>query len=261
MKKMQKIVYVIFVLGGILSESLYAGGGKEDVMPQSFTAAYNNYADLRDRHAKAHLNDTQRIAEIEAALDNLIQIKEEKYFFYFVELYNFEKFEILNRTDEKAAYNLLKSMYQSLGDRISTFPYHDVYRLAGDICSRLITFEGSALKLSSEMKQYYERGLRLNKDNPLLLIGLGNYYLFAPAIGGGSDERDLSFYDEAIKKNVPYASYMGYIWKAFTYAKKGNQQMVIRELNNALKVFPEGPFALSLLTEAKEGKDIFKQYR
>ncbi len=239
----------------------YAAGNRDVGQSAAFQARYASYVELRDSHAQKDEPVSEQIADIDAAIAALDSVKDEPSYFYLVDLYNYEKFELLNRSDQKAAYHLLKETYNSLRDKAETFPYYDMYRLFGDICSRLITFENSAIKLSSEMKQYYEKGLKLKADSPLLLIGIGNYYLFAPAIGGGSDAKAFRYYNDAEKTADSYGKYMAFIWKALAYAKVENLPAAERELGNALTVYPTGQYALLLLDQAKKGDDIFRPYR
>lgn len=99
------------------------------------------------------------------------------------------------------------------------------------------------IKMSKQANKDYLTVLEKDDKNFCAYLGLGQWYFFAPRIGGGSLEKSEEYYTSAEKVAIkPYQKYLVYLWRSQIYFKKKKKEKYQEELKKVDNIFPYQPY-------------------
>lgn len=94
------------------------------------------------------------------------------------------------------------------------------------------------IKLSMQAKKDYETAIKKDKNNFSAYLGFGQWYFYAPKIGGGSLKKAERTYKNAEKIiTEPYQQYLLHIWRSQVYFKDKQEKKYQEELEQARNIF------------------------
>jgi tetratricopeptide (TPR) repeat protein len=127
--------------------------------------------------------------------------------------------------------------------------FGEACRLLADAYQRLMNYNGMlfAMGKSSTVKKLLEKALAQDGQNYQAYISLGTYYLFAPAIGGGSVERAISLFHKGLESEDEFYDFSANIWLGAAYEKKQDFATARQFYQKALEIYPNSRWAQSSL--------------
>jgi len=146
--------------------------------------------------------------------------------------------------DKKAAQSWIDSAIENaqraivINDKAS-----DAHALLADLYGNKIGLGGvlAATRYGARVTSECERALELDPNNPRIYLVLGRKYLFAPKMFGGSLDKAVESFQEAITLDPKCDE--GFVWLAIAYRKKGDSQNAAKALQRALRLNPRSSFA------------------
>ncbi len=84
----------------------------------------------------------------------------------------------------------------------------------------------------------------LQPDSAEVMLGVGSYYLLAPAFVGGNIDKALDYLERAVKKDSLLAD--AYVRLAQVYKLKGEYQLYEKNIEEALRIDPQNELALDI---------------
>jgi len=140
---------------------------------------------------------------------------------------------------EKYNYIYEKEIKSPLLEPIITGEYHKIkdyvsrhkketysiwfYAASGDILSASLQFLsiGDAMKEGLTVRKYYDAALEQKPDFSYCLMNMAQWYYYAPAVSGGSKEKALSFFNQAVQgATCNYEAYFSNLWLSQFYFEK-----------------------------------------
>jgi len=92
------------------------------------------------------------------------------------------------------------------------------------------------------VKANLDKAQRLQPDSPVVLFGLGSYYLLAPVIAGGNKTKAEEYLNKAVKVDPYFADV--YVRLAQLAKIKGQKEKYDFYMNKALEIDPGNELAL-----------------
>lgn len=127
----------------------------------------------------------------------------------------------------------------------------DANRLLADCYMRLMNYKGSfyAMMHSSEAFKLINKAIELDQQNYTAYNSLATYYIYSPKIAGGDLNKAINTLEKALTSKDEFTNFISYLWLGLTYHKLNEQGKTIKNLNNALKIYPDNYLAKGLLKE------------
>lgn len=121
----------------------------------------------------------------------------------------------------------------------------EVYRLLADTYLRLMNYNGIlyAMGKASKAVKLLQKAVDLDAQNYLAYISLGTYYLYAPAISGGSVDKAITMFTKALASEDEFERFSANIWLGEAYGKKKEYETAERYLQAALVIYPNSQWA------------------
>ncbi len=99
--------------------------------------------------------------------------------------------------------------------------------------------QGKSISLGLEEKKVYDSMIQNGPESGLLYINAGLWYYFAPAIGGGSNAKAISFFRKAAEvAGSPYEKYFALVYLSQSEFDKNDSASCEKHLAEAEEVFP-----------------------
>lgn len=113
------------------------------------------------------------------------------------------------------------------------------YMLTGSINAKKSSAGGifSKLAYGTRVRSYFEKAKQLSADLPEVYLGLGSFYLLAPAIAGGNIDKAIENLEYAVELAPGFATANARLAQA--YKKKGNLEKYNYYLARAKELDPE----------------------
>lgn len=157
------------------------------------------------------------------------------------------KFNCLYEKDMKSPE--LKTMMMAQYEKIIAFneknPLENRNRwynvTAYDVINSTMQFlpQSSAIKYGLEEKDVYDEMMKKYPDFSYLFINTGLWYMFAPAIGGGSDVKAMDYFKNAINKaQTNYEKYYANLYYSQLLFDKKKTDEAAKYLQNAENLLP-----------------------
>lgn len=113
------------------------------------------------------------------------------------------------------------------------------------------------IRMANEARKAYELAIKKDANNFWAYLGFGQWYFFAPKIGGGSMQQAEKYYKQAEKRaDLPYQKYLVAIWKSQIYFLNKREQLYKAELDKAKSIYPNGGFYEYVTAFNKKGKSL-----
>ena len=118
-----------------------------------------------------------------------------------------------------------------------------IYSTSGNVLSSCMQFlpMTTAMTEGLTVKKYYDIALKQDADFSYCLTNIGQWYFFAPAMGGGSKAKAKESFEKAIEKaSSNYDLYFAQIFLSQCYFEEGNKNKCDELLLQAEKIIPAG---------------------
>lgn len=186
---------------------------------------------------------------------------------------NFKTLEIFNYLQqidgqEKNVKQLIDSQYDKTTAWISEQKNQNFgkwfYATSGDLLSCHLNFSSIdiIMKDGLKVKKYYENALALDENMSYALTNLGQWYYFAPKIGGGSKEKAFNCFEKAL--SVARNDAENYFAKIFLsqilFDEKKSQEESKKLLELADSLQPNGSFISQIRKINSAGLSLLRYY-
>lgn len=151
--------------------------------------------------------------------------------------------EIHEAAGEKEAYDHFTKARQFSEKALKDKETALAQRLYAEATSRLFAFKGNLYRVrhSKRVSRLLEESLQEKPKNEMTLLVQAFYYINAPGLADGDDEKGLAIFDEIIKKEHPVYNYLIYNFLADYEKDKENKDKMNSYLKKADKIFPDSP--------------------
>ncbi|MGL5254633.1 MAG: hypothetical protein ACRC9L_06555 [Brevinema sp.] len=132
----------------------------------------------------------------------------------------------------------------------------EFYAAAGSIGSRTIHFENlsSMIRISKRNMDFYEKALKIDRNYVPALIGRGQWFFYAPKIGGGDTRKAFRDFEAAYKAATSNnLKYEALIWMSQVYFRDKKPAQAAEELAKAAAIYPNGYFHTTVQDANKRG--------
>lgn len=129
----------------------------------------------------------------------------------------------------------------------------DAHRLLADTYMRLTNYNGTMYMISHgpQALELLNKAISLDKENYTAFNSLATYYINAPAIGGGSVDKGIKVLQKALESEDKFDNFISYVWLGIAYAKKKKINDAVKNLNKALEIYPNSPWAKGIFKKIK----------
>lgn len=241
---------------------------------QEFQNEVDNFMFLRMNLA-TYQKATDAINKIETYCNELFSSQIYKSFsqeeqLTFQNLKTLEIFNYLQKIDgqEKNVKQLIDSQYEKTTAWISEHKNQNFgkwfYTTTGDLLSCHLNFSSIdvIMKDGFKVKKYYENALALDENMSYALTNLGQWYYFAPKIGGGSKEKAHKCFEKALSvaRNDAENYFARIFLSQILFDEKKSQEESKKLLELADSLQPNGSFISQIRKINSAGLSLLHYY-
>lgn len=168
----------------------------------------------------------------------------------------------VNKDDKQSVINLNDCVTLSKAALKFNSNSSDARHLLADCYMKLTTYNGlgytlmhvpSALKLLNE-------SLDIDSTNYSVYNSLAVYYVNAPGIVGGGNEKGIEAFRRALSSRDEFDNFMSYVWMGAVYGIMDKRAEGLNSLQKALAIYPNNTWAKTLYNEVNtnslKGKNL-----
>lgn len=272
MKKFMILCFSLFLLGNLIfAQENYLNSSNQS---QEFQTQIDNFMFLRMNLATCKIpNDA--INKIETYCNNLFSSSIYKSFsqeeqLTFQNLKTLEIYNYLQKIDgqQEKVKQLIDSQYEKTTTWISEHKNQNfgkwVYATTGDLLSCHLNFSSIdvIMKDGLKVKKYYENSLALDENMSYALTNLGQWYYFAPKIGGGSKEKAHKCFEKALSvaQNDAETYFAKIYLSQILFDEKNTQEESKKLLELADNLQPNGTFINQIKRINSAGLSLLRYY-
>ncbi|NNK31905.1 MAG: tetratricopeptide repeat protein [Xanthomonadales bacterium] len=111
------------------------------------------------------------------------------------------------------------------------------------------------MRLAGKIRDAFERAVELDPENIDARAGLATYYINAPGVAGGSEEKALEQAEEIARRDP----YRGHMIRAAVFQSRNDEEAVEREYRAAIEASPDQASAYQALGIFLTSKERFKE--
>ncbi len=200
------------------------------------------------------LSDKELLLEVETKISQLIEKNPENYLCYYylgriksslMNLYDSAK----DKQKIKECINKAEEMFKKSVSLKDNFAESHSY--LGFIYGRKIAVEGplTGILLGKKTIKEHQRALEIDKENPIVLVNLGIYYVYTPDKWGGDKKKAEECFKKAQKISSRFVD--GYVWLGILYEGQGKEKEAIKLYQKALEIEPQNKRANTLIKKHK----------
>ncbi len=269
MKKIIVFCFSLFLLGNLIfaQENL-------SNQNQEFQTQVDNFMFLRMNLA-TYQNPTDAINKIESYCNELFSSESFKNFSQEEQLtfQNFKTLEIYNYLQkidgqQENIKQLIDSQYEKTTAWISEQKNQKFgkwfYATTGDLLSCHLNFSSIdvIMKDGLKVKKYYENALDLDENMSYALTNLGQWFYFAPKIGGGSKEKAQKCFEKAlsVSRNDAETYFAKIYLSQILFDEKNTQEESKKLLELADNLQPNGTFINQIRRINSAGLSLLRYY-
>lgn len=129
--------------------------------------------------------------------------------------------------------------------------FSDANRLVADTYQRLMNYNGKkyAMSKASEVLKLLNTAITLDAKNYQAYISLGTYYLYSPAIAGGSVNKAIAMFSKALESKEEFDCFQANVWLGKAYTKKKDVTTAKTCFQKALQIYPNSIWAKKSLED------------
>ena len=134
------------------------------------------------------------------------------------------------------------------------------YTTIANISGRILHFESlaSTIKISKRNLDYFNKAIKINKNDFSAYLGMALWYFYAPKVGGGDINKSMNYINQAEKiATFDYQKYQIYVWKSQLLFKQNKKNDSKLELQKANAIYPKGEFH-KIVEQANSHGNFFK---
>ncbi len=127
----------------------------------------------------------------------------------------------------------------------------DANRLLGDTIMRLTDYKGGFYMISQGPQAFklFNHAIKLDPKNYTAMNSLSVYYLYAPAIGGGSVDKAIEFLQKALESKDVFDNFISNVWLGKAFQMKKNKSKAMEFYNKAILIYPNSSLVKGFLKE------------
>ncbi|MCQ2572651.1 MAG: hypothetical protein MJ182_02020 [Treponema sp.] len=270
MLKLKKLISLLFCC--FIVTSVYASGKISEACEKMLYEMFEKRIQLTSFDSrnssdcdKALKILNQYYSEKNSELEKLVP--EEKVIlesFFAMEHYTYQIDLASNDSEKEVLKNYLKPYVDQMekicsGKKDSELSFW-LLTVRSDLLSCYISVSSKdVMKYGLSIKSYYEEALEQNPDFFLANANIGQWYYWAPAIGGGSKKKGLGFCENGYKQDLKpaYKFYPAFHYSQMLYANK-NKEKAAAVLNEILALYPESQMVLRAKKLNENGKSYYE---